>query len=151
MAYLYSIQHCFDDTGDRCHIFFVLQVNAIQHHLVSPTDEVGQTLVYTVMAGRQRGTVERVLGEGKSRTKQWRKAKKRRRRKRKVEDGSDKKKIMCRGWEKVQKPEEQKGKWFKTTEGGGKKAMGLACVRQEVRKTKSYKNTWHTSIYHLQN
>lgn len=56
-TYLYSIQHCFDDTGDRRHIFLVLQVNAIQHHLVCPTDKVGQTLIHAVMAGRQRRTV----------------------------------------------------------------------------------------------
>lgn len=58
MAYLYSIQHCLDDNGDRCHIFLVLQVNAIQHHLVCPTNKVSQTLIDTVMAGRQRRTVK---------------------------------------------------------------------------------------------
>ena len=57
--YLYSIQHCFDDTGDRCHVLFILQVNAIQHHLVWPTDEVCQTLIHTAMARRQRRTVEK--------------------------------------------------------------------------------------------
>lgn len=58
MAYLYSIQDCFDDVGDRCHIFLVLQVNAIQHHLVCPTDKFSQTLINAVMAGRQRRTVK---------------------------------------------------------------------------------------------
>lgn len=58
VAYLHSIQHRFDDTGDRCHIFLVLQVDAIQHHLVRPTDKVSQTLIDAVMAGRQCRTVK---------------------------------------------------------------------------------------------
>ena len=57
--HLYSIQHCFDDAGDRRHVFLVLKVDAIQHHLVRPADEVGQALVDAVMTGRQRRTVGR--------------------------------------------------------------------------------------------
>lgn len=56
-AYLHSIQHRFDDAGDRRHVLLVLQVDAVQHHLVGPTDEVGQALVHAVVAGGQRRTV----------------------------------------------------------------------------------------------
>lgn len=58
MAYLDSIQDCFDDAGNGRYIFLVLQVNAIKHHLVCPSDKVSQTLINAVMAGRQRRTVE---------------------------------------------------------------------------------------------
>lgn len=56
-VYLHSIQHRLDDTGDRCHVLLVLQVDAVQHHLVGPADEVGQALVHTVVAGGQRRTI----------------------------------------------------------------------------------------------
>lgn len=55
--YLHSIQHRFDDIGDGRHIFLVLQIDAIQHYLVCPAYEVGQTLIHTAMARRQRRTV----------------------------------------------------------------------------------------------
>lgn len=29
LQYLYSVQHSFDDDGDRRHVLFVLQVNAV--------------------------------------------------------------------------------------------------------------------------
>lgn len=59
-TYLHSIQHCLDDTSHSCHILLVLQVDAIQHDLVGPTDEVAQTLVDATVAGSQR----RAVGEG---------------------------------------------------------------------------------------
>lgn len=54
--YLDSIQHGFDDAGDGRHVLLVLQVDAVQHHLVRPADEIGQTLVHAVVAGGQRRT-----------------------------------------------------------------------------------------------
>lgn len=64
-SHLYSVQDGFDDTGDDCQVVLVLQVDAIQHHLVGPADEVGKTLIHPIMAGRQRRTVVALGNKGR--------------------------------------------------------------------------------------
>lgn len=53
-VYLYSIQHRLDDAGHCDYAFFVVQVDAVQHHLVCPADEIAQTLVDAAVTRRQR-------------------------------------------------------------------------------------------------
>lgn len=49
--HLHTIQHAFDHRGDGCHSVLVVEVDALQHHLVGPTNEIRQTLIDAVMTG----------------------------------------------------------------------------------------------------
>lgn len=49
--HLHTIQHGFDHRGDGCHSVLVVEVDALQHHLVGPTNEIRQTLIDAVMTG----------------------------------------------------------------------------------------------------
>lgn len=53
-VYLYSIQHRLDDAGHCDYAVFVVQVDAVQHHLVCPADEIAQTLIDAAVTRRQR-------------------------------------------------------------------------------------------------
>ncbi len=49
--HLHTIQHSFDHRGDGCHSVLVVEVDALQHHLVGPANEIRQTLIDAVMTG----------------------------------------------------------------------------------------------------
>lgn len=57
--HLHTIQHAFDHRGDGCHGVLVVEVDALQHHLVGPTNEIRQTLIDAVMTGGHCRAAER--------------------------------------------------------------------------------------------
>lgn len=58
-SYLDPIQDGLDDCGDRDHVVLVIQVDAVQHDVVGPADQVGKALVHPVVTRRHSRTEEK--------------------------------------------------------------------------------------------